>query len=31
MSPDKFNPFAKAIPVKRRAATEEDLRILFGG
>lgn len=29
--PETFNPFAKAEPVKKRTATEEDLRILFGG
>lgn len=29
--PEKFHPFAKPTPVKARQATEEDLRILFGG
>ena len=31
MSPEKFNPFAKATPTKRRPPTDEDMRMLFGG
>ena len=31
LPPAKFNPFAREVPVRKRAATEEDLRMLFGG
>lgn len=30
MEPEKFNPFAKPTPPKRREATPADLEMLFG-
>jgi hypothetical protein len=30
VSPEKFNPFTKPTPVKRRPATAADLEALFG-
>jgi len=31
LGPEKFHPFAKPVPVEKRPATAEDMRILFGG
>jgi len=31
LGPEKFHPFAKTVPVEKRPATAEDMRILFGG
>lgn len=30
VSPEKFNPFARQTPVKRRPATDADMEALFG-